>query len=375
MMTTTTNRTAARSAALASVKAIAITVGVVLAATLIFALLGSHIIPDFTGPFAQERYGEVVDAGGGVVQGAAEHASQLGEQADSIASGATEAEGGGSGAAGADTAPVQQPQPPSPADVAPAAAHLANPSSEADAAQEARQDEQEAQPPLPMPPPPAAPPAQEDTETDEAPAPQADAPDDCSGRPAGWPGCPEGSTQDTDEFIESQLETRPPTDPEEIAANAAAQGANGGSASRDEILARANAAKNPAPRDAAPPTASAGAVTRVVDGDTLAISGVLIDLSLVAAHTERQGDATRHTRQACPVGSTASYVPDTGRAAASPDGTQRAKVWCFGPDNSPASKSLNQELAELGLAGVSAEWQACKGSSFYKEPWAKAIGC
>ena len=368
MMTTTTNRTAARSAALASVKAIAITVGVVLAATLIFALLGSHIIPDFTGPFAQERYGEVVDAGGGVVQGAAEHASQLGEQADSIASGATEAEGGGSGAAGADTAPFQQPQPPSPADVAPAAAPLANPSSEADAAQEA-------QPPLPMPPPPAAPPAQEDTETDEAPAPQADAPDDCSGRPAGWPGCPEGSTQDTDEFIESQLETRPPTDPEEIAANAAAQGANGGSASRDEILARANAAKNPAPRDAAPPTASAGAVTRVVDGDTLAISGVQIDLSLVAAHTERQGDATRHTRQACPVGSTASYVPDTGRAAASPDGTQRAKVWCFGPDNSPASKSLNQELADLGLAGVSAEWQACKGSSFYKEPWAKAIGC
>ena len=371
MMTTTTNRTAARSAALASVKAIAITVGVVLAATLIFALLGSHIIPDFTGPFAQERYGEVVDAGGGVVQGAAEHASQLGEQADSIASGS-----GGDGESNTDAVPPEAPTP----TTATAEAPLASPSGGQGPEQEQQGQEAEQPPAAPPTPQPQSSPDEEEEEAGatEAPGPdqqQQHAPDGCSGRPAGWPGCPDGSTQDSDEFIESQLETRPPTDPEEIAANAAAQGANGGSASRDEILARANAAKNPAPRDAAPPTASAGAVTRVVDGDTLAISGVLIDLSLVAAHTERQGDATRHTRQACPVGSTASYVPDTGRAAASPDGTQRAKVWCFGPDNSPAPKSLNQELAELGLAGVSAEWQACKGSSFYKEPWTKAIGC
>ena len=369
-MTTTTNRTAARSAALASVKAIAITVGVVLAATLIFALLGSHIIPDFTGPFAQERYGEVVDAGGGVVQGAAEHASQLGEQADSIASGS-----GAGGDEESDTDSI----PPTATPTTTAAAPLASPSG--GQGPEAEQEPEAEQPPaIPPPPPPPQSTTDDDEEEEEAgateaPGPDQQAPDGCSGRPAGWPGCPDGSTQDSDEFITSQLETRPPTDPEEIAANAAVQGANGGSASRDEILARANAAKNPAPRDAAPPTASAGAVTRVVDGDTLAISGVLIDLSLVSAHPERQGDATRHTRQACPVGSTASYVPDTGRAAASPDGTQRAKVWCFGPDNSPASKSLNQELAELGLAGVSAEWQACKGSSFYKEPWAQAIGC
>ena len=374
MTTTTTRRTAARSAALASVKAIAITVAVVLAGTLVFALLGSHIVPDFTGPFAQERYGEVVEAGGGVVQGAAEHASQLGEQADSIASG--HGEDGSEAESGTDLAqPTPQPEAP-----------LAIPSSEqgrpeAGQAEVRQQEEQDAEPPLPVPiPPPAEPIQEEAVETDTAPEPPADgqpAPDGCSGRPAGWPGCPDGSTQETGEFIASQLETRPPTDPEEIAANAEASGsgASGGGASRDEILARANAAKNPAPRDAAPPTAIAGSVTRIVDGDTLAISGVAIDLSLVAAHPDRHDDATRHTRQACPVGSTASYVPDTGRDAASPDGTQRAKVWCFGPDNTPASKSLNQELAEHGLAGASAGWQACKGSSFYKEPWAQAVGC
>ena len=379
MTTTKTNRTAARSAALASVKAIGITVGVVLAGTLVFALLGSHIIPDLTGPFAREQLGDVVDAGGSVVQGAAEHASQLGEQADSIASGtavAAESEE-------PDTAPAQRGAghgartPP---------AQPASPSGEQGLPGAGMADaQQEVQPPLPTPtPPPQSEPAQdteeEETETAEAPEPAADqpAPDGCSGRPAGWPGCPDGSTQDSDEFIASQLGTRPPTDPEEIAANAAASSGNGngaGSSSRDDILARVNAVKNPAPRDAAPPTAIAGSVTRIVDGDTLAISGVAVDLSLVAAHPDRHDDATRHTRQACPVGSTASYVPDTGRAGASPDGTQRAKVWCFGPDNTPAAKSLNQELAELGLAGPSADWQACKGSSFYKEPWAKAIGC
>lgn len=377
MTTTRTNRTAARSAALASVKAIGITVGVVLAGTLVFALLGSHIIPDLTGPFAREQLGDVVDAGGSVVQGAAEHASQLGEQADSIASGTAGAESEEPDAApaqrgaghGARTPPTQP----------------ASPSGEQGLPGAGMADvQQEVQPPLPTPTPPQSEPAQdieeEETETAEAPEPAADqpAPDGCSGRPAGWPGCPDGSTQDSDEFIASQMRTRPPTDPEEIAANVAAPSGNGngaGGSSRDDILAKVNAAKNPAPRDAAPSTAIAGSVTRIVDGDTLAISGTTVDLSLVAAHPDRHDDATRHTRQACPVGSTASYVPDTGRAGASPDGTQRAKVWCFGPGNTPAAKSLNQELAELGLAGPSADWQACKGSSFYKEPWAKAIGC
>ena len=376
MTTTTTRRTAARSAALASVKAIAITVAVVLAGTLVFALLASHIVPDLTGPFAQERYGEVVEAGGGVVQGAAEHASQLGEQADSIASGTAEA----GDAEGAEKAPDAEQPTGIPLELPSVEMELPWTGQEAESDAEPAQHKEQEEPPLPLPLPPApAQESEEEAEAEEAPAPDPGepAPDGCSGRPAGWPGCPDGSTQETGEFIASQLETRPPTDPEEIAANAAASGtgANGGSASRDEILARANAAKNPAPRDAAPPTAIAGSVTRIVDGDTLAISGVTIDLSLVAAHPDRHDDATRHTRQACPVGSTASYVPDTGRASASPDGTQRAKVWCFGPDNTPASKSLNQELAEHGLAGASAGWQACKGSSFYKEPWAQAVGC
>lgn len=374
-MTTKTNRTAARSAALASIKAIAITVAVVLAGTLFFVLLGSHLVPDFTGPFAQERYGEIVGAGGEVVQGAAEHASELGEQADSMATGTAEA----GDADGAEEAPDAEQPPSAPLELPSVELALPWTGQEAESDAEQPQQNEQEEPPLPLPLPPA--PAQseeEEAETEEAPAPDPGepAPDGCSGRPAGWPGCPEGSTQDTGEFIASQLETRPPTDPEEIAANAEASGNGGGAhSSRDEILARVGAVKNPAPRDAAPSTATAGSVTRIVDGDTLAIGGVDLDLSLVAVHPDRHDDATRHTRQACPVGSTASYVLDTGRGAASPDGTQRAKVWCFGPANTPATKSLNQELAEFGLAGASSAWQACKGSSFYKEPWAQAIGC
>ena len=365
MTTTRTRRTAARSAALTSIKAIAITVAVVLAGTLVFALLGSHIIPDLTGPFAQEQYGKVVDTGSEVVQGAADHASRLGEQADSIAS-RTEA------GEGADTAPpIAQPPPP------PTAAAPRQDERQERTAEEAMEAGAQEQPP-PPPPLPDQEPQQEPEEPQGAPASGEPVSGECPNRPAGWPGCPEGSTQDSGEFIASQLETRPPTDPDEIAAAAAASpgNGNGGSGpSRDEILARANAAKNPAPRDAPPPTAVAGSVTRTIDGDTLAIGGTTLDLSLVAVHGDRHDDAVRHTRAACPVGSTASYVPDTGRAATSPDGTQRAKVWCFGPASEPATKSLNQELAELGLGGVSASWQACKGSSFYKEPWAQAVGC
>ena len=347
---------------------------VVLAGTLVFALLGSHLIPDLTGPFAQERYGEVIGAGGDVVEGAAEHASQLGEQADSIAAGAggdNDASGQGDGSGDGRNGKASAPARAAPEQAA-AAAEATGPDTDLPPT------EPSTPAPLPTPPPPepapeapattAPEPGSDPASEEEAEAAEADG--ECRNRPAGWPGCPEGSTQELDEFLDSQMDTRPPTDPDEIAASAAAT-----SPSRAEISARVAAVKNPAPRDPPTPTAVAGSVTRAIDGDTLSIGGVVIDLSLVSVPPQWHDEAARHTRAACPSGSTAAYVPDTGRNAQSPDGTQRAKVWCFGPLNEPAQKSLNQELAEFGLASISADWQPCKGSSFYTQPWAKALGC
>lgn len=356
-----------KSAALATVKTVAIAMGLVLAGTLVFALASTHFIPDLTGPFAQERYEEIGQGARDVAGGMVEQASQIQQQQQDNSTAAPAAtttaattaalgSGGSDGGGDGHGATVR-------AQAAPGTARPA-------AAPEAPRPATPVSSPEPSEP-------QRAADSPGATAPSAPAPDQCRKMPAGWPGCPEGTTMAPGEFVASQLDTRPPSDPEDIAAASAAASASGAArnepSGRDEILARAQALRDALPADMVPAGATGGSVTRTVDGDTLVINGVRLDLSIVAVPDGSHDDASRHMRASCPVGSTAAYVPDSGRSPTSADGTQRAKVWCFGASGAPAAKSLNQDIVERGLAVADAK--SCMGSSFGNEAWAGAAGC
>lgn len=130
-------------------------------------------------------------------------------------------------------------------------------------------------------------------------------------------------------------------------------------------------------RDRPPPTTGvrSGAVTKIIDGDTLDVEGTRVRLALV--NTPERGepgyeDASAFTRYACPEGSLAVYDVD-GKQPNGPYGRVIAKVWCYGyPAGAPAA-SLNAMLPEHGHAEVLKKY--CRTSEFAGEPWARANGC
>jgi len=121
------------------------------------------------------------------------------------------------------------------------------------------------------------------------------------------------------------------------------------------------------------PGGQAGAVTRIVDGDTIDVDGVRIRLALV--DTPERGEsgyteAVSFTRNSCPVGSTAVYHADDGQTAGS-YGRIIAKVWCLAYNTDGAS--LNEMLADRGHADILKRF--CKTSEFGSDDWAERHGC
>ena len=107
-----------------------------------------------------------------------------------------------------------------------------------------------------------------------------------------------------------------------------------------------------------------GEVERVIDGDTLKISGYTVRLSLV--DTPERGEegfkeAKEFTENLCPVGSRALVDQDDGQRF---DAYRRlvGVVYCNG-------KNLNAELILNGLGRVDERF--CLRSEFSGEEWAK----
>lgn len=111
-----------------------------------------------------------------------------------------------------------------------------------------------------------------------------------------------------------------------------------------------------------------GAVTRIVDGDTIDVNDVRIRLAL--ANTPERGEtgygeAAAFTAGLCPVGSTALVDEDDGQTSGS-YGRMVAKVFCGG-------RNLNADLLEAGHATILATY--CSESEFAGEEWAVRHGC
>ena len=115
-----------------------------------------------------------------------------------------------------------------------------------------------------------------------------------------------------------------------------------------------------------------GTVTRVIDGDTLDVSGIRIRLVLVdapEADTREGPAATQYLQRLCPVGSKARVIEDA-RQPTDEYGRTLAAVWCGldelrGPVNSSMIRSGHAELYR----------RFCRESAFAKEPWAAELGC
>jgi micrococcal nuclease len=118
-----------------------------------------------------------------------------------------------------------------------------------------------------------------------------------------------------------------------------------------------------------------GAVTKVVDGDTLDVNNISIRLTLVNApeYTERDGsdneeggfEAMEFASSVCPIGSKAIVDEDDGQTAGS-YGRIIAVVYCNG-------RNLNAKLLDNGKATIDQNF--CNVSEFANENWVKTYGC
>ena len=139
------------------------------------------------------------------------------------------------------------------------------------------------------------------------------------------------------------------------------------SESPKRIMTLDNGKNNGVPNQCTP-TCSDGIITRVVDGDTLDIDGTRIRLALV--DTPERGEsgysqATKFTRNLCPVGSVAYYDIDK-KQPVGPYGRTIAQVFC---DN----QSLNEQLLLEDHAEILVIY--CKTSQFQNTVWAQQYGC
>jgi len=112
----------------------------------------------------------------------------------------------------------------------------------------------------------------------------------------------------------------------------------------------------------------AGPVTRVVDGDTLDVSGERIRLVLVDAperDTRFGPAATAFLRELCPVGSTA-LVDQDDLQPTDDYGRMIGVVWC-------GQTRVNEALIRAGHARLYRRF--CSQSEFGLALWAMALGC
>lgn len=112
----------------------------------------------------------------------------------------------------------------------------------------------------------------------------------------------------------------------------------------------------------------AGPVTRVVDGDTLDVSGERIRLVLVDApeRATRFGPAaTEYLRELCQVGTTALVDQDDLQQTDN-YGRMLAVVWC-------GESRANEAIIRSGHARVYQRF--CRQSEFGLQLWAVTLGC
>ena len=111
-----------------------------------------------------------------------------------------------------------------------------------------------------------------------------------------------------------------------------------------------------------------GAVTRVVDGDTLDVNCERIRLVLVDApeRDTREGPAsTEYLRHLCPLGSMA-VVDQDDLQRTDAYGRTLAVVWC-------GDRRVNEEIIRAGHARLYRRF--CSESEFGLQPWAVELGC
>jgi len=111
-----------------------------------------------------------------------------------------------------------------------------------------------------------------------------------------------------------------------------------------------------------------GVVNRVIDGDTLEVSGERIRLVLVDAperDTRAGPGATEYLRELCPVGSTA-LVDQDDLQRTDDYGRMLAVVWC-------GETRVNEAIIRAGRARLYRRF--CRQSEFGLEPWAVGLGC
>ncbi len=111
-----------------------------------------------------------------------------------------------------------------------------------------------------------------------------------------------------------------------------------------------------------------GKVAKIVDGDTIDVSGTRIRLALV--NTPEIGEpgyteSKQFTSELCPVGSEAVVDQDDGQPEGS-FGRMIAMVTC-------GDKVLNEELLDMGFGNILQQF--CGISEFGDDDWAKKHGC
>ena len=113
-----------------------------------------------------------------------------------------------------------------------------------------------------------------------------------------------------------------------------------------------------------------GIVTKVIDGDTIRVSGdITIRLSLVNSPERGEdgySEASTFTSENCSVGSRVLVDEDDGQTEGS-YGRMIAKVFCSD------GMTINEELLRAGHAVILASF--CDESEFAREMWAKEFGC
>ena len=127
-------------------------------------------------------------------------------------------------------------------------------------------------------------------------------------------------------------------------------------------------AGSPDPRCGGVAACFAGPVTRIVDGDTLDVSGERIRLVLVNApeRATRFGPAaTRFLQELCPVGS-AALVDQDDLQQTDNYGRMLAVVWC-------GETRVNESLIRAGHARLYDRF--CRQSEFGLQLWAVTLGC
>ena len=112
----------------------------------------------------------------------------------------------------------------------------------------------------------------------------------------------------------------------------------------------------------------AGVVEKIVEGDTIKVSGYTVELSLVKTPEENEvgnREAREFTSTFCPVGSSIIVDQDDGMPFDA-NGIIVGKITCSG-------KLLNSELLYNEYAKIRTE--NCRKSEFFQEAWAIKYGC